>query len=590
MFDSGHQNAPAPGPLTESFRIAASRGVRDATESRPALSPSSSLHPNDLASARLHGIRLSDRLLHRIGRVVAGRPHFAGSVAFHAVLVMVLLNVAAFDARKSAQAAAAEAAQDAQRVARTRTRELQHRVERMEAIREELDPAARPLPPGAEDASPEALARRAQQLADAIDAADREARAADLVRLTQLTPDEARRKLALEEAASRPPSAETAGQKIARLERRARDIAEARRARLDAQREGLRVTAAPAREKPHRVHEPDKALASTAPASGSTGQTHVADGIPRSMAEQFKAMVRLGGPQGRVGVVGAEAGLSVNREHVKGLAGGRNATEDEFGRDADKPSRRRALVLEGQRDKAGRGVDIGDNGSGAAQPATAQGLASVRIPGNSLDLTGHAEDGHHEFVRYASPPPVDVATLHTAAGRVFGAGGTYAERVYLDTWYVIGPFAGQGDESMQRGYPPEDDVDLDAAYPGPEGRTLTWRFTSRGFYPFIPPDRRDDAVYYAYTELRVDEDADVWLSIAADDDSMMWLDERLVWVGAPGDKPWYHPPYYLRDELVGSLSLAEGQRRVHLDAGVHRLLFKLYNKEDRTFFSVVLSK
>ena len=544
-------------------------------ESRTPLSPSSSLHPNDLASARLHGIRLSDRLLRRLGRVVAGRPHFAGSVAFHAVLVVVLLNVAAFDARKSAQAAAAEAAQDAQRVARTRTRELQHRVERMEAIREELDPAARPLPPGADDASPEALARRAQQLADAIDAADREARAADLVRLTQLTPDEARRKLALEDVGPKPPSAETAGQKIARLERRARDIAEARRARLDAQREGLRVAGAPARVKP---------------TSGATGQTHVADGIPRSRAEQFKSMVRLGGPQGRVGVVGTEAGLSVNREHVKGLAGGRNATEDDFGRDADKASRRRAIVLEGQRDQGGRDGGIGDGGSGAAQPATAQGLAAVRIPGNSLDLTGHAEDGHHEFVRYASPPPVDVGTLHTAAGRVFGAGGTYAERVYLDTWYVIGPFAGQGDESMQRGYPPEDDVDLDAAYPGPEGRTLTWQFTSRGFYPFIPPDRRDDAVYYAYTELRVDEDVDVWLSIAADDDSMMWLDERLVWVGAPGDKPWYHPPYYLRDELVGSLSLAEGQRRVHLDAGVHRLLFKLYNKEDRTFFSVVLSK
>jgi hypothetical protein len=214
----------------------------------------------------------------------------------------------------------------------------------------------------------------------------------------------------------------------------------------------------------------------------------------------------------------------------------------------------------------------------------------VRIPGSSLDLTGNAEDGRHEFVRYASPPRVDVATLHTAAGRVFGAGGTYAERVYLDTWYVIGPFAGQGDESMQRAYPPEDDVDLDAVYLGPEGRTLAWRFTSRGFYPFIPPDRRDDSVYYAWTELRLDEARDVWLSIAADDDSMMWLDERLVWVGAPGDKPWYHPPYYLRDELVGSLALAEGRRRVHLEAGVHRLLFKLYNKDDRAFFSVVLSR
>ena len=554
--------------------------MRVTPESHLQLSPSLSSY--DLASARLPGVRLSDRLLQRLGRVVAGRPHLAGSLVFHALLVLLLLNVAAFDARKSAQVAAAEAARTAKRIAQTKVRELRDRVERMEAIRAELDPAAKPLPSGSGDASTNALAQRAQQLADAIDAADREARAADLARLTQLTPDEARRKLAMEAAAHRlPPPSETAEQKIARLEHRARDIAEARRARLDAQREGLRVTSAPARAK----------------TPGSTGQVHVADGIPRSMSEQFKAMVRLGGPQGRVGVAGTEAGLSVNREHVQGIAGGRNATEDDFGRDADKPSRRRAVVLEGQGRKSGRDGGVGGHGSGWAKQGgrleattDARGLAAVRIPGSSLDLTGNAEDGKHELVRYASPPTVDVATLHTAAGRVFGAGGTYAERVYLDTWYVIGPFAGKGDESMQAAYPPEDDVDLDAAYPGPEGRTLTWQFTSRGFYPFIPPDRRDDAVYFAYTELRVDDDVDAWLSVAADDDSMMWLDDRLVWVGAPGDKPWYHPPYYLRDELVGSLALTEGQRRVHLAAGVHRLLFKLYNKGDRTFFSVVLSK
>ena len=494
--------------------------------------------------------------------------------------------------------AAAEAAKTAQRIAQTQARDLQHRVARMEAIRAELDPAAKPLPPGHGDASPASLAERAQALSDAIDAADREERAADLARLALIPIDEARRKLAAEAAAQAPPpSPETAEQKIARLERRARDIAESRRARLDAQREGLRVTGAHA--KAHRIYAPDKALAHTGSAAGSTGQTHVADGIPRSMPQQFKAMVRLGGPQGRVGVEGTQAGLSVNREHVKGIAGGRNATEDDFGRDSDKASRRRTVVLEGQSEKSGTNGDIGDHGSGAKQggrlgapapPDAAPGLAAVRTPGASLDLTGNADDGKHELVRVASPPAVDVATLHTAAGRVFGPGGTYAERVYLDTWYVIGPFAGKGDESMAHGYPPEDDVDLDAVYPGPEGRTLTWQFTSRGFYPFIPPDRRDDAVYYAYTELRVDEDRDVWLSIAADDDSMMWLDERLVWVGSPGDKPWYHPPYYLRDELVGSLALTEGQRRVHLAAGVHRLLFKLYNKEDRTFFSVVLSK
>ncbi len=556
--------------------------------------------PPAIAAPRLPAIRLSDRLLQRLQRGVAARPYLAGAVVVHALLVLLLLNVAAFDARKSAQAAAAEAAKTAQRIAQTRQRDLRHRVERMEAILSELEPAAAPLPPAGADASAAALAERAQALADAIEAADREMRAAELARLTQLTPDEARRKLAIEAAAQAlPPPPESAVQKIARLERRARDVAEARRARLDAQREGLRVTSAPAHAKPRRHYEPDKALAHTAPASGSTGQAHVADGIPRSAAEQFAAIVRLGGPQGRVGVVGTEAGLSVNREHVKGIAGGRNAGADDFGRDSDTAGKRRAVVLEGQREQRGRDGGIGDHGAGAsrqggraeppAAPAAPRGLAAVRIPGSSLDLTGNAEDGRHQFVRYAAPPTVDVATLHTAAGRVFGAGGTYAERVYLDTWYVIGPFAGQGDESMQHGYPPEDNVDLDAVYPGLDGRTLAWQFTSRGFYPFIPPDRAENAVYYAWTELRVDEDRDVWLSIAADDDSMLWLDERLVWVSSPGDKPWYHPPYYLRDELVGSLALTEGQRRVHLAAGVHRLLFKLHNNTDKTFFSVVLS-
>ena len=566
--------------------------VRVTPETRPPLSPTPFLP--DLAGVRLPAIRLSDRLLQRARRVVAGRPYFTAAVAVHALLALVLANVAAFDARKSAQAAAAEAAQTARRIAQTQARDLQHRIARMEAIRAELDPGAEPWPPGTGDASPAALAQQAQRLADAIDAADLGLRAADLARLTQLTPDEARRKLAFEAAAGKlPPPPETAAQKIARLERRAREVAEARRARVDAQREGLRVM----RAKPRRIDAPDQALAHTEPASGSTGQAHVADGIPRSMAEQLKAMARLGGPQGRVGVVGTEAGRSINREHVKGIAGGRNATESDFGRDSDKAAKTRAVVLEGQREKSGRDGGVGDHGSGdarqgspaQAQPAAAPGAAAVRIAGNSLDLTGNAADGRHEFVRYAAPPVVDVATLRTGAGRVFGAGGAYAERVYLDSWYVIGPFAGKGEESMQAGYPPEDDVDLDAVYPGPEGRVLAWKFTSRGFYPFIPPDRRADGVWYAWTELRVDGDEDVWLAIAADHDSMMWLDERLVWVGSPGDKPWYHPPYYQRDELVGSLSLAEGQRRVHLSAGVHRLLFKLSSESDRPFFSVVLS-
>jgi hypothetical protein len=172
---------------------------------------------------------------------------------------------------------------------------------------------------------------------------------------------------------------------------------------------------------------------------------------------------------------------------------------------------------------------------------------------------------------------------------VIGPGGAYATRVYLDSWYLLGPFAAERRNALQTVYPPEEHVDLDGTYTGLDGRTLTWQYASRGFDPFIPPDRAERAVYYATTELRVDEGRDVWLAIAADDDSMLWLDGRLVWASAPGDKPWYRPPYYLPDEQVASLALAEGHRRVHLSPGTHRLLLKLVNDRERTFFSVVLA-
>ena len=116
--------------------------ARVTPESRPPLSPPPS--SPDIAGVRVPAIRLSDRLLQRLRRVVATRPYFCGAIVFHALLALLLLNVAAFDARKSAQVAAAEAAKTAQRIAQTQARDLQHRVERMQAILEELAPNAKP--------------------------------------------------------------------------------------------------------------------------------------------------------------------------------------------------------------------------------------------------------------------------------------------------------------------------------------------------------------------------------------------------------------------------------------------------------------
>ncbi|MGM9486703.1 hypothetical protein [Ideonella sp. YS5] len=414
-------------------------------------------------------------------------------------------------------------------LAQTEERLLRARVERMAEIHRLLAEAAgRPAGRAAdlEGASSQALAERAQALAADIEALQRRLQAQALARLAGIPLEQARRELEARVTARAPEvPASTPADTIERLERRAREALEAQRAQLQARREGMPV---------------------------STGQLRPADGIPRSLAVQLAAEFRSGPPQGKVGEPGVEGGRSINPWKVEGTAGGRDA------RDGDALRTGATSVM------------------GMAAP--------VRVPGGRLDLTGPAAQGE---AAVAPPASVDLAAVRTGAGRVIGPGGAFANRIYLDSWYLIGPFEAAGADPLDAVHPPEESIDLEGSYRGLGGQVLGWRYASRGFYPFIPPDRAEGAVYYAYTELRVDEDRDLWLSLAADDDSMLWLDGRLIWRSERRDKPWYRPPYYLPDEQVASLALSEGERKVHLQAGVHRLLFKLYNDHDRTFFSVV---
>jgi hypothetical protein len=90
------------------------------------------------------------------------------------------------------------------------------------------------------------------------------------------------------------------------------------------------------------------------------------------------------------------------------------------------------------------------------------------------------------------------------------------------------------------------------------GRVLRWQYQSNAGYPFVPQPRAENAVYFAYTEVMVDEAREVWLDFGADDDSKLWLNGDLVWTSGA----------------------AEAR---------NTLLFKLYNGIDLMFFAVVLS-
>jgi hypothetical protein len=190
-------------------------------------------------------------------------------------------------------------------------------------------------------------------------------------------------------------------------------------------------------------------------------------------------------------------------------------------------------------------------------------------------------------------PAVDAAAMVKGAGRMIGPGGTYANRVWVNRWYLIGPFDGRHGAGLFANYhhPPEQGVVLDAAYRGKGGRLVKWDYVDMARYPLMPPVAAEDAVYYGYTELMIDADQDLTIWVGADDDAQLWLNDRLVWAGGDVNKTSFFDQFYeTRNTYVPDYNLSEGKRTVHFRKGRNKLFFKLSNGPTRLFFSLVLTK
>lgn len=478
----------------------------------------------------------------------ASRLYAVASLALHAVVAALMLALPGLGAVQQARSAAAEAAAVERRLQDTEARALQRRVDELEQIRRSMaalagqpEPAA-PLPAASGAASPTDLAARARALSAAIEATELRLRAAELARLTGVPPDVAARQLEAERrarpaaAAASARAAETPPEAVARLQRQAQQALQRAQATRAAATEGTRLppaqTPASARSSSRWALPTTLTGSKIAPGAGQGGEG--GEGGP--------------GAKQRPGQPPANALAATRRDATFSLL------------EAGEPTR---LGL-------------------SAQPF-AGAKASAQKPG------GTAAGERHELVAAAGPVGAEGSSGPGAGGRTIGPRGVFADRVYLDSWYVLGPFEGQGPQSMAQVYPPEDGIDLEATYRGLDGRLLSWTYASRGFYPFVPPDRAENAVYYAYTELRLAQAQELWLSFASDDDMKVWLDGQLVWQSQPGIKAWYRMPFYFAHEQAASMAMAEGSRRVRLQAGVHRLLVKLYNHHNHTFFSIVLT-
>ena len=164
--------------------------------------------------------------------------------------------------------------------------------------------------------------------------------------------------------------------------------------------------------------------------------------------------------------------------------------------------------------------------------------------------------------------------------------GIPAKWMYVQDWYVIGPFPNPDRVNLRRKFPPESVVDLDATYVGKDGRTIKWEFMqARNATPkeswradlkpeVVPLNAAEYEIWYAYAEVFSDIACDRWIAVGSDDRSDIWINDVPVWGSSNKLKQW---------------RVDEGYRRIHLNKGRNRILVRVENGWKSLGWSVSIS-
>jgi hypothetical protein len=149
--------------------------------------------------------------------------------------------------------------------------------------------------------------------------------------------------------------------------------------------------------------------------------------------------------------------------------------------------------------------------------------------------------------------------------------------MYIDTWYIIGPFPNPNREMIDYPYPPEaridTGIDLDARYKGWKGQPVQWRFRKSKEICILPHDPRDGAIWYAYSEVYADRDQKRICIFGSDDFGKAWVNGEPVYGSGTTPHPWIPDRAY---------------KPVRFRKGFNPILFKLENAWGRTGFSMCI--
>lgn len=174
-------------------------------------------------------------------------------------------------------------------------------------------------------------------------------------------------------------------------------------------------------------------------------------------------------------------------------------------------------------------------------------------------------------------PPAAISTVGALGARRIGTTATGTPHpgwIYIDSWYIIGPFANPGRQNIETYFPPESVIDLDAVYRDKNGRILRWVFQHSPSENVRPLADTPYAIFYGYSEIWCEEAMNRTIAIGSDDYSKVWINGLLVWASGKQYKNW---------------RADEAYRTVFFKKGLNKLLVRLENGHGACSMSVMIN-
>jgi len=176
---------------------------------------------------------------------------------------------------------------------------------------------------------------------------------------------------------------------------------------------------------------------------------------------------------------------------------------------------------------------------------------------------------------------VDLSHSVPVPGRKLLKEGRKRDWMFVNAWYVIGPFPNPNRVNLNKKFPPEMSIDprlgfvgidLDASYMGAEQKRVRWEYlaTDRRVC-FVPHRVIDWAIWYAYTEIWSEIEQDRWCIFGADDYNRCWINGEPVYQGHLTPHVWLPDREY---------------KRIRFKKGFNTVLYKLENTWGRIGFSL----